>query len=81
MGATSTSVSLVRAYTPAGPCLTTASSAPASSTAAAAARVSLVPTATSTSTSSRLPTATVTCASAPWTCSRACSGEVQNTGR
>ena len=56
----------VAASTPLGPCLTTASSTPRSSSASAARCGSVSPTATSHS--SRLPTATVTCSSALPTC-------------
>jgi len=69
----------VLASTPLGPCLTIASSTPASSSASAAFSGSVSPTATSHS--SRLPTATVTYGSALRTCSPAASGVAQNIGR
>ena len=65
-GGTSTRSSRVAARTPLGPCLTTASSTPRSSSASAARCGSVSPTATSHS--SRLPTATVTCSRALPTC-------------
>ena len=71
--------SRVATSTPAGPCLTIATSTPSSSSRSAASSGSRVPTATSTS--SRLPTATVAKRSASRAIAVASAGSAQNIGR